>query len=339
VRARPRISAAATIGLVDAIEREGGDADGILRAVRLTRAAISDTDGFIPSSDFARLLELAAQATRDPCFGLHFGEGYHPKDMGPLMYVALNSPTFMVGIQNIGRYLHVVNEAGRVSLSIEGPLAHVRHWLADLEVEVPRQHNEYSLTVALNAVRLMVGSQWAPREVQFSHPAPRDTSEHLRFFRAPVSFGCATNAFIVERELLDRPIPAADSRLYPILQRYLERVLNEMPREDSLVASVRKAIGESMREGHPTLVKVARKLAMGPRTLQRRLVEQGTDFKRLVDDTRRRFSLSYLEDARHTLTDIAYLLGYSEVSAFNRAFKRWTNATPSDYRRRKVMVR
>jgi len=339
VRARPKISVAATIGLVDAIERGGGDPDEILRAARLTPASISNPDGFIPSSDFARLLELAAQATRDPCFGLHFGEGYHPKDMGPLMYVALNSPTFMVGIANIGRYLHVVNEAGRVSLSIAGPLAHIRHWLADLEVEVPRQHNEYSLTVALNAVRLMVGSEWAPREVQFSHPAPRDTSEQQRFFHAPVSFGCATNAFIVERELLERPIPAADARLYPILQRYLERVLNEMPREDGLLASVRKAIGESMREGHPTLPKVARKLALGSRTLQRRLMEQGTDFKRLVDDTRRRFSLSYLEDRRHTLTDIAYLLGYSEVSAFNRAFRRWTNATPLEYRRGKITVR
>jgi AraC-like DNA-binding protein len=78
---------------------------------------------------------------------------------------------------------------------------------------------------------------------------------------------------------------------------------------------------------------VAKKLGLGPRTLQRRLKEYGADFKTLVDDTRRRFSLNYLRDRKHTLTEIAYLLGYSEVSAFNRAFKRWTGSTPSDYRR------
>jgi AraC-like DNA-binding protein len=89
-----------------------------------------------------------------------------------------------------------------------------------------------------------------------------------------------------------------------------------------------------MRDGDPTLTQVARKIALSPRTLQRRLKDYGTDFKRLVDDTRRRFSLNYLKNPEHTFTEIAYLLGYSEASAFNRAFKRWTGATPSDYRSR-----
>ena len=89
-----------------------------------------------------------------------------------------------------------------------------------------------------------------------------------------------------------------------------------------------------MRDGDPKLTDVARKVALGSRTLQRRLKDQGLDFKKLVDDTRHRFSLNYLRDPQHTLTDIAYLLGYSEVSAFNRAFKRWTGSTPVSHRRR-----
>ena len=132
---------------------------------------------------------------------------------------------------------------------------------------------------------------------------------------------------------MERQVPAADERLYPVLRRYLDGVLEEMPREDVLLASVRRVVGELMRDGDPTLTQVARKLAMGSRTLQRRLKEDGVDFKMLVDDTRRRFALSYLRDRKHTLTDIAYLLGYSEVSAFNRAFRRWTGSTPSDHRR------
>ena len=154
--------------------------------------------------------------------------------------------------------------------------------------------------------------------------------------RRSVSFGCTTNAFVIEREFVDRQVPSADEHLYPVLKRYLDRVLAEMPREDDLLASIRRAVGESLRDGDPNLAQVARKLAMGPRTLQRRLREQGVDFKWLVDDTRRRFSLNYLRERKHTLSEIACLLGYSEVSAFNRAFRRWTGSTPSDYRRRGV---
>jgi AraC-like DNA-binding protein len=91
-----------------------------------------------------------------------------------------------------------------------------------------------------------------------------------------------------------------------------------------------------MRHGDPSLGEVGKRLAVGPRTLQRRLREHGLEFKALVDDTRRRFALTYLRDRGSTLAEIAYLLGYSEVSAFNRAFRRWTGATPSDYRRRAV---
>ena len=108
-----------------------------------------------------------------------------------------------------------------------------------------------------------------------------------------------------------------------------------MPQEDILLASVRRAVGESMRNGDPKLAQVAGRIAIGPRTLQRRLNDYDVDFKTLVDDTRRRFALNYLRDRRHTLAEIAYLLGYSEVSAFNRAFRRWTGTTPQVFRGRR----
>ena len=189
------------------------------------------------------------------------------------------------------------------------------------------------MVVALNTFRMMAGSHWAPHEVQFAHQAPEQTSEHHRIFGAPVLFGCATNAFLIELEFLERQVPAADQRLYGILKQYLDRVLDEMPREDELLASVRRAIAESMRDGDPRLVRVAKKVAMSSRTLQRRLNEYGVDFKKLADDTRRRFALSYLRDRKQTLTEVAYLLGYSDLSAFNRAFKRWTGSTPMKYRK------
>jgi AraC-like DNA-binding protein len=334
VRRRLSISLSATTGLLEAIETAGGNPEQVVRAAGLSRATMSKPDGFIPCARFARLLDEAARVTRDDCFGLHFGERFNPKDVGPLAYVLINSPTIETGLQNAARYLRVHNQAAKVSFGVDGRFAYARHVLADPAIEAPRQHNEYSMAVALNMIRLMAGSGWAPVEAQFAHPAPAQHSEHVRVFGAPVSFGHAANAFVIEREFLDRQVPAADPRLYPILRRYLDKVLAEVPPEDDLLASVRRAVAESMRQGGPSLTKVGKRVAMGPRTLQRRLKDHGIEFKALVDETRRLFALAYLRDPGQTLVEIAYLLGYSEVSAFNRAFRRWTGSTPSAYRRR-----
>src|SRR5262245_62680676 len=236
VRRRPMIAVGAATGLTEAIAAAGGDPDQILQSRGLNRSALSQPDGFIACADFAGILDAAAQATGDDAFGLHFGERSNPKNLGPLTYVVLNSPTIGAGIENVARYLRVHNEAATVSLTIEGRWAYARHVLSDLTIESPRQHDEYSMAVGLNLTRMMVGSQWAPVEVQFAHKAPPQTSEHFRVFGAPVVFGCAANAFVMEAEFVKRQIPAADQRLYPILKRYLDLVLKEMPREDHLLA-------------------------------------------------------------------------------------------------------
>jgi AraC-like DNA-binding protein len=327
------VSSAAMSGLLEAIERAGGDAGAILRDCGLDRSVFSDADAFVGIALYARLLTETARHIGDDCFGLHFGEHYNPKNIGPLIYVVLNSPILRAGIENVERYLAVHNQGARWFLSFERERVYLRYELKDMACEDMRQYNELVMVVALNTLRLMVGSRWHPVEVHFLHPEPASIAEHQRVFGAPVSFGCPAAALVIDRELLDRQVPAADPRLYGILRRYLDRVLEEMPSEDDLLAAARRSIGELMRDGDPTLARVAKNLAMSPRTLERRLNERGVSFKALMADTRRRFAINYLRDRGNTLTGIAFLLGYSEVSAFNRAFKRWTGQTPMAFRR------
>jgi len=328
------ISIAATAGLLEAITAAGGNADQILQTWDLDRSVFSKSDGFIPCCAFAGILKDAAQATGDDCFGLHFGENFQPKNIGPLAYVALNSPTIATGIQNVERYLHVYDSSAKWFFTVEGNRGYIRYLLTDIGFEPLRQSNEHGMTIIVNTLRMMVGSQWAPQEVQFAHAAPEQTSEHHRIFRAPVVFSCETNALVIERDFIEREVPAADQQLYQIMKQYLDQVLSEIPREDAVLSSIRKAVAESMRDGDPKLSRVAKKVSMGPRTLQRRLKEYGSDFKKLVEDTRQRFAVSYLKDRKNSLTEVAFLLGYSEVSAFNRAFKRWTHSTPLSYQRK-----
>lgn len=334
MRARPMIAATVATGLLGAIRSAGADPEVVLRNVGLDNSLVSNAEGFLPCAVYARALEEAARLTSDSCFGLHFGERSNPKKIGPLAYAVLNSPTIAAAFETAGRYLHVHNEAAQVAFSTEDNLAYWRYTLANLGLEEFRQFNEYGMAVALNTLRIMVGSHWAPREVHFAHKTPEQTTEHVRIFNAPVVFNCADNALVMEREFCAQRIPAADPNLFKILGHYLDDVLSRAPREDGLSASIRKTIAELMKDGSPNLTQVAKGLALSPRTLQRRLKEGGLEFKALVDDTRRRLAVEYLKDSENTQTEIAFLLGYSEVSAFSRAFKRWTGTTPLDYRRK-----
>ena len=326
------ISVAAASGLLEAISAAGANPDQLLEKLGLERSVLLNPEKFIPCFMFARLLEDAAQLTGDYCFGLHFGQRFNPKNIGPLAYVVLNSPTVEVADQHVARYLKLFNQAAEVSSIVEADRAYLRYVFCNLESEPHRQHNEYGMVVRLNTMRMLVGSQWTPLEVQFAHPAPPGVAEHERIFGAPALFGYPTNSFVLESELLTRQVPAADQRLYRIMQRYLEQILEQIPQEDGFIAAVRRTIAESMKERTPSLPRTAKKLAMSPRTLQRQLKARQVDFKNLVDDTRRHFAKTYLKDRKNTLTEIAFLLGYSEASAFNRAFKRWTGLTPLVYR-------
>lgn len=333
---KPMISLAAATGLLEAIEAAGGDVERVLRPLHLDGKRLVNPHGFMASADFALLLEEAAAVTGDDFFGLHFGARFDPRDAGAVTYVVLHSPTFGAALANAGRYLRVHNEGVQVEYVRQPPHAYLRHTLVAVPAEHRRQHAEYSLALALGTIRLMAGSGWSPLEVQFEHKAPTDATELMRFFGAPVTFACPTGAFVVDIDFADRAVPAADPRLYPILTKYLDDMLAALPPEEDFVASLRRAIGESVRRGKPTLTGVAEGMAVGARTLQRRLTAADLDFKTLVDDTRRRLALRYLDDPKNTVTEIAYLLGYSETSAFNRAFRRWTGSTPLRHRRGKL---
>jgi AraC-like DNA-binding protein len=336
---KPMISVAAATGLCEAMAAAGGKPDEVLAAVGLDASLLADPDGFIPCATFARLLEEAARATGDDCFGLHFGEKFNPKNIGPLTYAVLNAPTVRVANEQVTRYLKLYNQAGQVSSTVDGPRAYMKYVLCDLGIPSLRQQNEYSMAIRLNTVRMMVGSQWGPIEVQFAHEKPADTSEHERIFCSPALFGYATNNFLVDAEFLDCNVPAADPALYRVVKRYLEEILEDMPPEDEVITKVRRAIAELLREGEPGLARIAKKLGVGPRTLQRQLKARQLKCKKLIDETRRHFAVSYLKDPKHTLTEVAFLLGYSEASAFNRAFKRWTGSTPLTYRRQATQTR
>ena len=196
---------------------------------------------------------------------------------------------------------------------------------------VSRPYAEYTFAACYLRTRHAVGD-FDPIRVEFTHSRPDDTSEHERIFRAPVHFECERLQLVFSRAVWEQPNntkPNPD--LCAVLEEHAKSLLADLP-SAGLVGEARETTMAQRRGGTPTLEHVAQQLGMSGRTLQRRLKQEGTTFAKLLDDLRSGMARAYLADSQISLCEVSYLLGFSEQSAFNRAFKRWMGLTPLQFR-------
>jgi AraC-like DNA-binding protein len=197
---------------------------------------------------------------------------------------------------------------------------------------VLRQISEYVLGCLFVVFRHATGLDWLPLEVRFPHQEPADTSEHRRLFRAPLRFGCHRSELVIPRSLLDAPLLGAEPALQNLIEVQVEGLLKDLPRHETTTDTLRHLVGEELCDGEPTLERLAGRLHMSSRTLHRRLREENTTFRHVVSEVRRELAERHLNEGKLAVAEIAFLLGFSEASAFHRAFKRWTGSSPQAYR-------
>jgi AraC-like DNA-binding protein len=206
--------------------------------------------------------------------------------------------------------------------------------MAPQEARAQRQRCEALLTTVTKIAERATGRADAPLSVAFQHEEPRDTSEHRRIFRAPVSFGCPSCEIVFKADILHAPVASADPNLSEVLDRHVRELLARLPTSLRFADRVRKALTDAFRSGPPTLAGLARRLGVSERTLQRRLREEGTTLQVLTDDVRHELSLEYLRDATLSVSEVGQRVGYSSLAAFSRAFRRWRGVSPAAHRRR-----
>jgi AraC-like DNA-binding protein len=280
-----------------------------------------------------RLSQAAAELLGDDCLGLHRGEAWDLGGLGALSYAVLNAPTVGTGLRNLDRYGRSHLQGGRIALHVGPGQARLGYELEGAHAELARQHVESAAVVGLRIVQQLAGARWRPRRVVFGHQRPRDTAEHTRIFGCPVSFGGRSHLWLeFDPRDLERPVPGADRSLLPIVEQHLDKLL-ESRSGAGLVQDVRTVLAEMLCDGSPNVRSVARRLGMSVRTLQRRLEEHEVVFRDLVQGVRRELADRYLAERDANLTEVAFLLGYSELSSFDRAFRRWTGSTPVARRR------
>ncbi|MDC0672582.1 AraC family transcriptional regulator [Nannocystis radixulma] len=312
----------------------GVDVEALLADVGIDREAADDADLTLAPALRAALWRESLQRSRDPALALHAAEAIPFGQFDVVDYVASEAPTLGEGIAALARYFRIVRADFR--LRFEEDDDEGRLWL-DLPPSfglVVSYTTEFTLACILIRFRWVVGQHFAPTEASFCYPAPGHLAEYERVFACPLRFDADETMVRFPRAVLALPQPRADARLRLVLERAAAAVLARLPPASELTQQLRQALSEELRGGVPTCEQVARRLAIGVRTLNRRLQSEGTSFQQQLAELRCELARGYLADRRMSISEVAYLLGFSEPSAFHRAFKRWTGHSPQSWRTR-----
>ena len=195
-----------------------------------------------------------------------------------------------------------------------------------------RLSNEATIASLTSIGRQVSTRPFHPLAVFFKHPAPSSMTAHEKYFMSPVHFGTPMDALLLSHETLSAPNRLGDPAIAQFFDTHLETELAKLDDDVSLDARVRIQVSQSLSEGVPKISDIARRLGMSGRTLQRKLAAQGYSFQDLVDESRRQLAERLLQQTAYSLSEVAFLTGFSEQSAFTRAFKRWAGQTPRSYR-------
>lgn len=273
----------------------------------------------------------ASEIIDDECFGLQGPKFWHPSYLFGLGYAWLASHSLREALQRFVLYLDIVSEGKGISL--EEDLGGFRICF-DLKAEGMRVSAQVDclLAVIFHMCRLNYGEDLQPLSVSFQHAQPACAEKYSLYFEAPVRFGAAGDCILFPLEAVDRALPGTNPQFARMHDQLNVDYLAQL-REGDLVHRVKAGIIDALPSGPVGNETVARDLGMSVRSLQRRLAEAGTSFRDLLDTSRHEMALGYIRDPGIEMVEIAFLLGFSDQSAFSRAFKRWTGKTPNAVRK------
>lgn len=309
------------------------DSDSHLRELGLDPAASFDVSQMVASDAYYDFLERLARAMPNGHeLPLRVGPLMRPDDYGALGLAWKSAPTVRESLQRVARYCRVWTDNMTYELvDLDGGTEFRLHRLGERRLGM-RLSNECTVASAVSLVRQTADREFRPRAVYLRHGAPTTTAAHREHFGCPVHFDADRDAVALTESSLAVRNELGDDGISRFLLAHLDAELEQLADTDPIETQVQRAVSQSLSDGVPKMADVARRLAMSERTLQRRLAERQLSFKEQVDATRRQLAESLLRQSRYSLSEIAFLTGFSEQSSFQRAFKRWSGQTPAGFR-------
>jgi len=316
------------------LKEKGINSEPILTQAGISPEVIANPNDRIPVKNFVKLLIAAQHHMQDNHFSLHIGEALYSYPGSNLLFsVMMNSPTVGVAFENFFRYHNLMNDAIQPKILFKDTYAFLTWDIRSSHFRASSHVSEALVCIFNMALRQLVEQDIKPYELHFRHPKPKDTREHQRIFQAPVLFNQARDGLVIDRRHLKQPVFLADSNLLEILEHHAMDRIHTIYLPDSWSEKVIRLIEKKLGFGKPAIESIARELALSTRSLQDKLKQEGTIFRKLLDMVRQELAIQYMQAPDISLCDIAFIMGYSEQSAFNHAFKRWTGKTPKQYLR------
>ncbi len=312
---------------------DGVDRDALLQSIGLDPAGEADVGRMVSDTAYYDLLERIADLTGDATdLPLRAGASMNCDDYGAFGLSWKTAPTLRASFARAERYWRLLTSVSEYEVRPEGDSAwFILHRAGERRLGLSLS-NEATLASVTSIIRQISPVAFAPLEVHFKHPPRGATEVHESYFGCRVVFESDLDALLVAADALARPNRLADEGITRFLLGHLDAELRKVEADRTLRQMVHDAIAPSLSAGVPKIPLVARRLGLSERTLQRRLSDEGLSFQKLVDEARRELAEGLLVQSDYSLAEVAFLTGFSEQSAFNRAFKRWMNQTPASYR-------
>lgn len=318
------------MGIPAVLQQLGHDPRPVLRRVGLSLKAMKNPDTIVPFAKICRLLSDCVEVSHCSHFGLLVGQQVPTSAFGILGLTIQNATDVDTALSNLIRYRSLHDRGAFITLERDGALARLQYSIINQDVNGADQLYDGAIAIACNLLRGLCGPKWTPVEVLLSHPKPEDRAPFDAFFRCPVRFGAVHSGLVFNRRWLDKAPPGADPLLYSHVLREARRLhRNETADTDEILPLLRTVLRGGLRNQE----EVAALLGINRRTLGRRLLAAGTTFRDEVEEMRYSQARYLLADAALNTKQVAFTLGYADVSAFCHAFKRWSGVSPVQWRR------
>ena len=308
--------------------QEGVEVELLLRKAGLTHQQIDDPCARLPVKSQIRFVELVATILKDECLGFHLAQKFDLRMGGLFYYVLASSDTLGEALQRGVRYSAIVNEGITLRLR-EGKGIRVNFEYAGVARHSDRHQIEFSIVTLVRICRQLTNRHVRPSRVSFTHRRKDDASELRTFFGSDVTFGAAADEVAFSTSIKQMPVVGADPYLNELLIKYCEQALAaRSSKRSSFGSNVENVIALQLPHGKARVGEIARKLGVSQRTLARRLSSEGLTFASVLQRLKSDLAKRHLADETLSISEIAWLLGYRDVSAFTHAFKRWTGRAP-----------